>query len=270
MSNNKITILFIGDIVGRAGRKAVAAIIPELKKELQPDFIIANAENLAHGVGVTKKTLDQCHEAGINLFTSGNHIWKKEEVNEIFQDPDAPLIRPANYDDTYPGQGYTSVVVGTQTLLVANLNGRVFMQEKFKDPFATIDQILTQHPKEQYAGIIVDFHAEATSEKIAFGWYVDGRVSAVIGTHTHIPTADEKILPGGTAYITDVGMVGPKSSVLGVSTDIIIHNFLHPESRQTHDIPTTGICLVNAVMVTINTETKKAETITRIYREIEV
>lgn len=267
--NQSIKVLFFGDVVGKPGRKALVKTVPQLKEKFQPDLIIANAENLAHGLGVTQKTLDECSRAGVDLFTSGNHIWEKPEIYKIFENIDAPLIRPANYSDESPGQGQKTLLVGGKSVLVVNLNGQVFIEDKFSCPFHKIDQILDKHKNDELDGIIIDFHAEATSEKVAFGLYLDGRASAVFGTHTHVATADEKILPKGTAYITDTGMVGLKESVIGIDKDIVIHNFLDEKSKA-HDIPAKGLCLVNAVLVTINPENQLATDITRIYREIDI
>ncbi len=260
-SEKKLTILFYGDIVGKPGRRAVAAVLPDMRKELQPDLVIANAENLAHGVGVTRKTLEEMRVSGIDFFTSGNHIWSKPEVYDIFQDPSYPLLRPANYGPETPGRGYQLVPVGHEQVLVVNLHGQVFIEEELDNPFHALDAILDQ-VSEPYAGVLVDFHAEATSEKSAFGWHADGRVSAVLGTHTHVPTADERILPRGTAFISDVGMCGLHNSVIGVNTDIILDKFLQKQSRA-HDIADHGDCIVNAVLVTIDPQTKKATSITR-------
>lgn len=264
-----LTILFFGDIVGKPGRHAISAVLPDLKKQYHPDFIIANAENLAHGVGVTEKTLAECRQAGIDFFTSGNHIWRKENVQELFKDPDIPLVRPANFPPDMPGSGDKSFKLGNFSLLVINLNGQVFIEGEFSSPFKSIDDILLRHHDKKFNGIFVDFHGEATSEKVAFGQYVDGRVSAVIGTHTHIPTADETILSKGTAYLTDVGMVGIKDSVLGVDKQIILESFL-TQRGMAHDIPEHGVCLVNAVLITIDPATAKAKKIERIYREVTV
>ncbi|MFH1207224.1 MAG: TIGR00282 family metallophosphoesterase [Patescibacteria group bacterium] len=269
MPGKTLSILFFGDIVGKPGRKALAAVLPGIKKELQPDLVIANAENIAHGIGITSKTLNECRQAGVDFFTSGNHAFKKPDVLNIFADPDAPLIRPANFLEQESGAGFRAITIGKMSLLVVNLNGQVFIEEKFSSPFAAIDQILAQRHDTELAGVFVDLHAEATSEKVAFGWHVDGRVSAVIGTHTHIPTADEKILPKGTAYITDAGMVGLKESVIGVDKDIILNNFTNTETTA-HDIPDYGACVVNAVLVTIDPATRKATDIRRIHREISI
>ncbi len=268
-TKDTLTILFFGDIVGKPGRRALAAILPDLKKELHPDLTIANAENLAHGVGVTQKTLDECMQAGINFFTSGNHIWKKPVVENIFKSQSAPLLRPANYPTDMPGYGHQIVNIGEKKLLVVNLNGKVFIEDEFTCPFHAIDAILDQYSNDDYAGVFVDFHAEATSEKIAFGWYTDGRITAMLGTHTHIVTADETVLPQGTAYQTDVGMVGLKESVIGVDKDIIIEKFLTGKSKA-HDIPEHGNCIVNATMITIDPQTRKALSIKRIFNEVTV
>jgi len=250
-----IKILFFGDIVGKPGRQAIAKSIPELKKEFSPDLIMANAENLAHGTGLTSKTLKECQTAGIDFFTSGNHIWKKPEALQLLKDEQTPVIRPANFISDYPGSGYKKIAIGSENLVVVNLNGQVFIEEQFSNKDSKC--------------LFVDFHAEATSEKVAMGWYLDGRVSAVIGTHTHVPTADEQILPQGTAYQTDVGMCGLKDSVIGVDKDIILNNFTNDQTRA-HDISEHGLVVVNAVLVTINTETGKAVSCQRINREIKV
>lgn len=264
-----LTILFFGDIVGKPGRKALAAALPEIKKEFKPDYVIANAENIAHGTGITSKTLEECRLAGVDFFTSGNHAFKKPDVLNILADPQAPLIRPANFLDHDEGDGYRTVTIGNHPFLVVNLDGQVFIEEKFSSPFSAIDQILATHRNTNLAGILVDMHAEATSEKVALGWYLDGKVSAIVGTHTHIPTADETILPHGTAYITDVGMVGLKESVIGVDKDIILNNFTNTKTTA-HDIPDHGPCVVNAVLVSIDPSTRRTTDIRRIHREITI
>ncbi len=269
MPDNQIKILFFGDIVGKPGRKALAAALLGMKKELQPDLVIANAENIAHGVGITSKTLEECRLAGVDFFTSGNHAFKKPDVLNVFANPEAALIRPANFIDQDSGVGFRTITIGKMSLLMVNLNGQVFIEEKFSSPFSAIDKILAQYQDAQLAGIFVDLHAEATSEKVAFGWYVDGRVSAVVGTHTHVPTADEAILPKGTAYITDVGMVGLKESVIGVDKEIILNNFTNTETTA-HDIPEHGSCVLNAVMVTIDPSTRHATNIKRIRKEVTI
>ncbi len=267
--NKEIKILFFGDIVGKPGRKAISKIIPELKKELNPDLIIANVENLAHGTGITQKTIDQMLNVGIDFFTSGNHIWSKPVAYEILDNPDIPIIRPANYPDDSPGVGHKTILVGTKSVMIINLHGQVFIEDDLTNPFHKIDKILTDANLDNLSAIFVYFHAEATSEKVGFGWYLDGRVSVVVGTHTHIATADNRILPGGTAYQTDVGMNGLRDSVIGIDKDVILHNFTSSESKA-HEISESGICSINASLISINPTTKKSTKITRIYREIDV
>lgn len=217
-------ILFIGDVVGRPGRRAVKELLPFLSDQYNPHLIIANGENAAGGNGITRKTADELFLSGIDILTMGNHVWDQKEVYD-FIDGEERIVRPANYPPDSPGRGY--VITGTEDdtkIGVINLSGRIFMPP-LDCPFRLLDQLIPVINKET-KNIIVDFHAEATSEKMALAWYVDGRVSAVLGTHTHIQTSDERVLPGGTGYITDVGMTGPRDSVLGVRIDFVISKFL--------------------------------------------
>jgi hypothetical protein len=216
-------ILMIGDIVGRPGRRAVKENVPDIRKEFGISFVIANGENAAGGNGITQETAAELFSCGIDVLTGGNHIWDKKE-SFAFISGEPRLIRPANYPPGVPGVGYGVYPVDGYKLAVVNLSGRVFMSY-IDCPFRKADDILSElSPLTSL--IVIDFHAETTSEKIAFGWYLDGRVSAVLGTHTHVQTADERVLPGGTAYITDVWMTGPQDSVIGVKTDVIIDRFL--------------------------------------------
>jgi len=255
-------ILFLGDIVGKIGRRAVGKILPEWKQEYSPDFVIANGENLAHGKGFTQDTLDQALNTGIDFFTSGNHIAKKSEGLGLLSNKKLPMIRPANYPPNVPGSGYRIIEVCTTKIAVINLIGRHFIKEKFDCPFRVFDSIIKEIPKSVKI-IFVDLHAEATSEKVAFGWYADGRISVICGTHTHIQTSDEHILPKGTAYITDVGMCGAVDSVIGVEKEGVISEFLDQLPRK-HDIPETGQAKVNAVIINIDKKFGKAESIERI------
>lgn len=271
-SKNKIMnlkILFFGDIVGKIGRQALAKVLPELKKEYSPDLIIANAENLAHGKGVTNDSLKSMMEAGIDFFTSGNHIWKKKEALPILQENKLPIIRPANYPPQVPGVGYKIIEVGSKKVLIINLVGRVFMKEDFDCPFRQLDEILAKTKKEKPSAVIIDFHAEATSEKRALNFYASGQVSAVIGTHTHIQTADEEISKDGTAYITDVGMVAAKDSILGSNKQDIIKKFLTQLPAE-HEIPESGPVIVNAVYLEINPQNGQATQIKRLNQEVEI
>ncbi len=213
----------MGDVHGRPGRRAVARRVPVLRKQLAVDFVVANAENSAGGVGLTPKTAAELFEAGVDVLTGGNHTWAKREAYELL-DSDPRLVRPANYPPGVPGHGSTVIRKGGLALAVLNLQGRVFM-EPLDDPFrvarAEVDRL-----REVTPFVLVDFHAEATSEKQAMGYYLDGRVTAVVGTHTHVQTADERVLPGGTGYITDVGMTGPRDGVIGVDREAILQRFL--------------------------------------------
>jgi len=222
-----MNILFFGDVVGRPGRQAIKKILPKWQKKYQLDFVIANGDNLAHGKGVTGNSLKEILETGVDLVTSGDHIWSKKDVIPLLENKETPLIRPANFPGEEPGQGYRLIQIRTKKILVVNLIGQVFMKQPGDNPFKAIDQILED--EEDADIIIVDWHAEATAEKICMGWHLDGRVSAVLGTHTHVPTADAKILPKGTAYISDVGMVGPINSSLGADKDSTLNSFIKQE-----------------------------------------
>lgn len=264
-----MNILFIGDIDAKPGRQATAKILPSLREELSCDLVIANVENLAHGTGVTKKSLDEIRAVGVDVFTSGNHVWDKDEVHDIFLDKEIPLLRPANYPEGTAGIGAKMISVGSRKLLVINLNGRVFIKEQFDDPFRAFENILEKYKSEKPDAIVVDFHGEVTSEKRAFGFFVDGRVAAVVGTHTHVPTADAQILPKGTAYVTDLGMVGPKHSVLGVDKDIIIKQFL-TQLKQKFETSEELDQVFQSVFVEIDPKTHLAKSIRRVDREVKL
>ncbi|MEW6387783.1 MAG: TIGR00282 family metallophosphoesterase [Thermodesulfobacteriota bacterium] len=217
-------VLFIGDIVGAPGRRAVEELLPRVVDHHLIDLVIANCENAAGGIGITPLVAEQLLGLGIDLLTSGNHVWKHKEILPYLEESDR-LLRPANYPPETPGRAYTILeTAGGEKAAIFNLEGRVFMNS-LECPFRTADQILASLPPTVKI-IIVDMHAEATSEKLAMGWYLDGRVSAVVGTHTHVQTADERVLPQGTGYITDVGMTGPVNSVIGMKTEIILERFL--------------------------------------------
>ncbi|MFC1478859.1 TIGR00282 family metallophosphoesterase [Candidatus Margulisiibacteriota bacterium] len=218
-------VLFIGDIIGKPGRLAAGKLLPALKNKYKPDLVIANAENATHGNGLQKKTyIELVEDLKIDILTSGNHIWDKKE---IFKDIDSfnKLVRPANFAPGVPGKEKLIIERSGVKTGILNLMGRVFMPP-YDDPFRTADRIIQEMRQEDVDNIIVDIHAEATSEKVAMGWYLDGRVTAVIGTHTHVQTSDERILPQGTAYITDAGHTGAYNSVIGVDKKPIIKRFL--------------------------------------------
>ena len=217
-------VLFIGDIVGKPGRKAVSALLPGIVGQYGVDIVIANCENAAGGFGVTRKVVDELYHNEIDILTSGNHIWDKKETSGFIDDYET-LLRPANYPEGTVGKG--SVVIDTMlgiSLGVLNLEGRIFMKP-LDCPFRVAEKEI-EKLKHKTNIIIVDIHAEATSEKEALGWFLDGKVSAILGTHTHVQTADERVLPGGTAYITDVGMTGPFDSVLGIRKEVALERFL--------------------------------------------
>jgi len=247
-------ILMIGDVIGKPGRRAVHALVPNLRQQHGIDLVIANGENAAGGVGLTSETAEELLKAGVDVITSGNHIWHHKEIIP-YLDGDLPILRPLNYPPHVPGRGYLI----REQIMVVNLMGRVFM-EAIDCPFRAIDRLLSQLANRPPI-IIIDFHGEATSEKNAIGRYLDGRVSAVLGTHTHIGTIDARLLPKGTAYITDVGMVGPANSVIGNDADSVINRFL---TQIPHHLAVgKGSMIFNSVLVEVE-ESGKAISITRI------
>ncbi len=218
-----MNVVFIGDIVGRVGREAVRQTLPWIREKYRPHLIIANGENAAHGRGLTASIARQLFEWGVDGITMGNHTWDQREIFE-FIDDEPRLVRPANLPPGTPGRGYTVVKANGKELAIVNLIGRTYLPPA-ECPFRTVDAILDEL-QDKCRCVLVDFHAEATSEKIAMGWYLDGRASVVLGTHTHVQTNDARILPGGTAYMTDVGMTGPRDGVLGMQREPVMHRFL--------------------------------------------
>lgn len=285
-------LLFFGDIMGKPGRRALAQILPSLRQEHEPDIVIANVENLAHGKGVTLKTVRELVDAGVDVFTSGNHVFDKDDQSTECFHQFPQLIRPANYVALaapkngessaesihmavdaeqirhVPGASYYRITKKGQSYLVINLGGQVFFEKQFdgiiNNPFFALDELLSQ---QQQKGdiIVVDFHAEATSEKAAMGWYADGRIAAMLGTHTHVATADAKILPGGTAYVTDVGMTGAMHSVIGVKIENALTAFLE-KGKFKMEVAEDGPIQLNAVLV--ETDGVKVLSIKRIYQEL--
>jgi metallophosphoesterase (TIGR00282 family) len=257
-----MNILFIGDTVGKAGRAIVHQQLKHLQADYEVDLTILNCENAAAGFGVTPKIADEFFDWGIDVLTSGNHIWDKKEIMP-YLDKNRRLLRPANYPVNNPGTGIAVLKTREgEEVAVLNLQGRVFMPPT-DDPFRVADAELAKLPK-HIKVIFVDMHGEATSEKVAMGWYLDGRVSAVVGTHTHVPTADETILPGGTAFLTDVGMAGPFYSVIGVVKEDVIRRFL--TSIPSKFESASQDARLNAVFVEIDSHTGKARRIERIHR----
>ncbi len=252
-------VLAIGDIVGRPGRQAIHRFVRDLRKQYGIDLVIANGENAAGGFGLTVSTARELLGNGVDVLTSGNHIWAQKEIIPHL-DADMPILRPLNYPEGVPGRGY----LRTGNTLVVNLIGRTFMIS-YDCPFRTMDRLLEElDPRPKV--IVVDFHAEATSEKVALGRYLDGRVSAVLGTHTHVGTIDTRILPGGTAYVTDIGMTGPEDSVIGDDAESVIQRFL---TQMPHHLSVgKGNAALNAILVEINESSGKATGIERIQREM--
>ncbi|PWB81037.1 MAG: TIGR00282 family metallophosphoesterase [Candidatus Methylomirabilota bacterium] len=255
-------ILFIGDVIGKPGREIVASMLPRLIDEQTVDLVIANGENLAGGFGVTRAVAEEMFALGIDLMTSGNHVWDKKEVEEYIAKEER-LLRPANYPEPAPGRGSLVLDRGGCIVGVLNLQGRAFMPT-LDCPFRAGDREIARLRRET-ALIFVDFHGEATAEKQAFAWYVDGRVSAVIGSHTHVQTADERILPGGTAFLTDVGMTGGFDSVIGMNVEAPIARFLSGLPKQFR--PATGAPRLCGVVMEIDERDGRSIAIRRIQRE---
>ena len=250
-----MNLLMIGDVVGKPGRRAVATLLPSLRRELQLDFVIANGENAAAGRGLSDSTARELFDSGVDVITSGNHIWAvKEFVPSL--DGELPVLRPLNYPPGAPGRG----MLEHSGVTVLNLQGRTFMPHEVDDPFRAADAALSGLGRD--ALVIVDFHAETTSEKQAMGRYLDGRASVVVGTHTHVHTADEQIFPGGTAYITDVGMCGPHDSIIGVKTELALQRIL--TQRPVRFDPAEGDVRLHGVLVELDEETGKARSIRRV------
>jgi 2',3'-cyclic-nucleotide 2'-phosphodiesterase len=262
VADDLFRILFVADVVGHPGREAVKALLPGLKKELGADLAIVNGENAAGGFGLTAKIAAELKAAGADVITTGNHVFAQKDFL-----PELPglerVLRPANYPPAAPGQGSCVVEAGGRQVLVMNLMGRIFTAENLDDPFRAADAILAAHPEPRI--VFCDMHAETTSEKTAMGWYLDGRASAVVGTHTHIPTADARVLTKGTAYITDVGMVGPRDGCIGMDKDVVLQRFLTAVPNRF--VVASGPVTFNSVLVTISSSTGRATSIQRVDRE---
>lgn len=266
-----LRVLALGDVVGKIGRQAVLSVLPGLREELKIDLVVAQAENLAHGIGVTRDTLEDIRAAGIDVFTGGNHIFQKQG-RELLADPATRLLRPANYPEA-PGTGWAIFPVGDVKVALINLQGQVFMKENVNNPFTLLETILQGLPQDVKV-VLLDFHAEATSEKVAMGWQGDAQpagrqVSAVWGTHTQVPTADARVLPNGTGFVTDLGMSGIRDGVIGVEKNGILRTFTSGLSEQ-HVIPETGVAVFNACLFEIDNATGKCVSVNRIDREVQV
>lgn len=250
-----LRLLVFGDVVGKIGRRALAGILPSLKRRYRPHLTIANAENLAHGLGVTQGSLDELKAAGIDVFTSGNNVWSKDGVKLVASED--RLVRPANYPPGTPGRGFLTIEVAGAHVLIVNLQGRVFMDQQIDDPLRTLDAILVKHRRQSLQAIIVDMHAEASSEKGALAWYADGRVSAVLGTHTHVPTADARFLLKGTAFQTDLGMCGGQDTIIGTDRQAVIDHQL-TQLHLKHELPERGPAIVAGAYLEVNPRTRRA------------
>ncbi|MFC0014419.1 MULTISPECIES: TIGR00282 family metallophosphoesterase [Allobacillus] len=255
-----MNILFIGDVVGKPGRTALKEHLPNLKKEHKADLTIVNGENAAHGKGLTKPIYHSFLEWGADMITMGNHTFDKKEIFDFIDDADR-LVRPANYPTGTPGIGMRFMNVNNKVVAIINIQGRTFLPP-LDDPFQVIDSLI-EKAKKRTSIIFVDFHAEATSEKQAFGWYLDGRVSCVVGTHTHVQTSDERILPKGTAFITDVGMTGPYDSVIGTEIDSVIRRF-KTSLPVRFEVPETNRTVLSGIVVSVDESTGIAKRIKRI------
>lgn len=260
-----MNILFLGDIIGNPGRKAVKSLLPSVIKDHSVDMVIANGENAAGGFGITESVAEELFYNGVDVITSGNHIFDKKDVIPYLDQVDR-LIRPMNYPEDVPGKGVTTLTIKNVKVAVLNISGLVFM-EPITCPFKKILEELDKLDKDIKVKI-VDFHAEATSEKMCMGWYIDGKVSAVIGTHTHVPTADERVLTNGTGYITDIGMTGPYDSVIGITKESALRRFLtHMPVR--FDIAKKDVRLSGALL-TVDPDTGKCTEIRRITVPMEI
>ncbi len=262
-----LKIIFFGDVTGEPGRKVIKKVLPELIKKEQPDLVLANVDNLAHGKGITTKTLEELIRAGVMGFTTGNHGFSKKELSdEAFAKYKQIIARPGNIADTYPGTSAVKIQTKKGTVLVGHFLGQVFMEKQFPDPITSVFDVfekwLRENKTEDIKVSFVDLHAEVTSEKVAFGHYADGKVSVVVGTHTHVPTADGKILDGGTAYLTDVGMCGAAGSVLGMKKEVSLDRFVN-KSWAPYEIPDDASkAELSYVIIEVDESTGKAQKIT--------
>ncbi|WP_167629715.1 TIGR00282 family metallophosphoesterase [Listeria valentina] len=254
-------ILFIGDVVGSPGRDMVTEYLPKLKQKYKPTMTIINGENSAAGRGITEKIYKGFLELGANAVTLGNHGFDNRDIFEFIEDAKY-LARPANFPEGTPGQGLVYVKSNQYLLAVINLQGRTFMGQDLRDPFETVDELVDQ-AREKTPLIFVDFHAETTSEKQAMGWHLDGRVTGVVGTHTHVQTADNRILPEGTAYLTDAGMTGPYDAILGMEREAVLRRF-KTQLPTRFEVPKSGRTVLSGCLITLNEDTGKATQIDRI------
>lgn len=263
-------ILYLGDIMGRPGRQTVQKLLPDLIKEYGVDFVVAQGENLSNGKGMQLSAIKDMQAAGVDFFTGGNWTTKRDEVHPMLEDPAAPVIRPANYGPEVPGRRYKITDTPMGRVLVVSLMGQIVgaFPAFVDNPLKTIDAILEETKDEQLVARIVNFHGDFSSEKLVIGQYLDGRVSMVVGDHWHIPTADARVLPGGTAHITDVGMVGSRDSCLGVKTDVIVKRWLSDESSR-NELETEGTMQLCSLLVDVDTASGQAKTVQQIIKFVD-
>lgn len=266
LDNRIMNILFFGDVVGKVGRRALQTLLPSLIEREQADFVIANCENVASGAGVNVKSCEELHRAGVDVLTSGNHIWRMREIDEYLDRPDVALLRPANFPPGAPGRGWGVFTSNSGArVAVVNLIGRVFMAT-VDCPFQAGERI-AQEARAANPVVIVDMHCDATSEKGAMGWFLDGKVSAVVGSHTHVQTTDDRVLPGGSGFMTDAGMCGPVDSVIGVRPELAIRRFV--TQRPTRFETAAGRAVVQGVTITVDAQTGRATAMRRIQEYVE-
>ena len=258
-------VLMVGDVIGKPGRTVLRRLLPELKRELAVDFVVVNGENAAAGFGLTDGTADEIFDAGANVISGGNHTFDQRDFIPSL-DGEWPVLRPANYPEGTPGRGVARI----GSVAVINLQGRVFMPEGLDSPFMVADRLLDELEEDPPAVTLVDFHTEATSEQAAMGWYLDGRVAAVVGTHTHVPTADAKVLPRGTAFVTDLGMTGPVNSIIGSKVEDVLGRFLTALPRRLNVADSGGPTQLNAVLIEVDERVGLANGIERVDRVLEL
>lgn len=264
-----LSVLFIGDIVGSIGRRAVVELLPGLKQEFNPDLVIANGENAAHGKGITVATAEELRMAGIDWLTTGDHCFDQAaSVADCF-DSSLPILRPANYAAEAPGRGYSVIATAKGDILLINLIGRVFMAKNYDDPFRKSQEIIKSFTDKKFSAIIIDMHAEATSEKIALRHSLDGTISLLTGTHTHVQTADNQVTAAGTGYLSDAGMTGFADGVIGLEAAPIIASYL-TQTKQPHVIPETGRAILSAVYATIDPTSGTCLSVTPLQRFIDI
>lgn len=268
-SSDYLRILYIGDVVGKAGRGALKKLLPGLRVEYKTDAVFMNAENMAHGNGITTETVEEMLGLGVTFCTSGNHIWDNKEGCEYLRRGNSKVLRPANMPAVNPGKGWAIIEIGTKKILLINLIGQVFMPQQSDSPFYCLDSILKQHDLTKFAAVIVDLHAEATSEKQALAWYGDGRLSLMVGTHTHVPTADLRILNQGTGLVCDLGCVGAADSVIGADKNLVLQRFLTQAPVSLKPVE-SGEVLFHSVLIEIDPATRRTVRMERVDRSITV